>query len=174
VHEFARPVDRETGAASASHTCVELLPRFQLVSATARFITVTSVAELPLDGGPLQFLSMHAAPAVGLEHVSSTFGEHDEGAVFTDGRHRLDEVRVSQVPQIATVRIERAVLAVAEIASRHDSEGADGRQRADLRAAQRHVAVACPNALTLTPSRQLEVAREHLAWIEPLAFARIG
>ena len=48
---------------------------------------------------------------------------------------------ISEVPQIAAVRVERAVLAVAKIAGRHDAEGADGGERANLRAAQLHVAV---------------------------------
>src|SRR5688572_10978359 len=78
------------------------------------------------------------------------------------------------MPEVSPMRIQRAVLAIAEIARWHDAEGADGCQRADLRAAQRHVAVACPDALTFTATRQLEVARKHVAWIEPLAFPRIG
>ena len=63
---------------------------------------------------------------------------------------------------------------VAEIAGGHDAEGADGGQRADLRAAQRHVAIPCPDALAFTTPRQLEVAREDIAGIERQAFARIG
>ena len=78
------------------------------------------------------------------------------------------------MPQIAPVRVERTVLAVAEIAGGHDAEGADGGERANLRAAQPHVAVSRPDALAFRAARQLEVAREHIARIEPLAFARIG
>jgi hypothetical protein len=60
------------------------------------------------------------------------------------------------------------------IAGGHDAEGTDGRQRADLRAAKRHVAVARPDALAFYAARQLEVACEHVARIERLALAWIG
>ena len=76
--------------------------------------------------------------------------------------------------RIAPVRVERTVLAVAEIAGRHDAEGADRGQRANLRAAQPHVAVSRPDTLAFRAARQLEVAREHVARIEWLALARIG
>jgi hypothetical protein len=59
----------------------------------------------------------------------------------------------SQVPQIAAVRVERSVLAVAEIAGRHDAEGADGGQRAHLRRAQRHIAVSRPHPLACMAAR---------------------
>ena len=78
------------------------------------------------------------------------------------------------MPQIAPVRVERAVLAVAEIAGGHDAEGADGSERANLRAAQPHVAVSRPDTLAFRAARQLEIAREHIACIEWLALARIG
>lgn len=72
------------------------------------------------------------------------------------------------------VRIERTVLSVAEIAGRHDAEGADGGQRADLRAAQRHIAVSRPHALAFMAAGQFEITREDIAGIEWLTFARIG
>jgi len=78
------------------------------------------------------------------------------------------------VPQITPVRIERPVLTVAKIAGGYDAEGADGGERADLRAAQPHVAVTCPDALAFRAARQLEVAREHVANVEPFTFARIA
>jgi hypothetical protein len=170
VHRLARPVDGEARVTDASDTGVELLPGFRLVRSTALVTDTTIVAELLLYGRPTQLLAVHAGPAVPLEDIAAAFGEHDQGAVFTDGRNCLDKSRVSQVPQIASVRVERAVLAIAEIASRHDSEGADGRQRAYLRAAQRHVAVACPDALAFTASRQFEITREDIAIV---AVARV-
>jgi hypothetical protein len=78
------------------------------------------------------------------------------------------------MPEISSMRIQRTVLSVAEIAGWHDAEGADGGQRANLRAAQRHVAVACPDSLTFPATRQFEVACEHVAGLERLAFPRIG
>ena len=69
------------------------------------------------------------------------------------------------------MRVERTVLAVAEIAGRHDAEGADGGERANLRAAQPHVAVSRPDTLAFGAARQLEVTREHIARIEGSARA---
>lgn len=78
------------------------------------------------------------------------------------------------MPQVAAIRVERTVLTVTEIAGGHDAKGADGGERANLRAAQPDVAVACPDPLALGTARQIEVAREHVADVEPLAFARIA
>src|SRR4030095_14029071 len=100
--------------------------------------------------------AMDVRPAIALDYIPASFREHHERAVFADGRNRLDEPGVSQVPQIAPVRIQRAVLAISKVAGWHDAEGADRRQRADLRLAQRHVAVARPDARAFTASRQLE------------------
>ena len=77
------------------------------------------------------------------------------------------------MPQIALVRVERTVVAVAKIAGGDDAEGADGGQGANLRAAQHDVAVARPDSLALTTPWKFEVAGEYIAWFEPLAFARI-
>ena len=71
------------------------------------------------------------------------------------------------------MRVERAVLAVAEVARRHDAEGADGGERANLRAAQSHVAVACPDALAFRAARHVKVAREHVPSVEAFTFAWI-
>jgi hypothetical protein len=81
---------------------------------------------------------------------------------------------ISEVPQVASIRGEWAVLAVAEIASRHDAEGADCCECANLRSAQTDVAVASPDTLALGTARQIEVACEHVADAEALAFARIA
>jgi len=86
----------------------------------------------------------------------------------------LPSYKIPQVSQIAPMWVERAVLAVAEITSRHDAEGAYGGERANLRAAQPHVAVSRPDTLAFRAARQLEVAREHIARVEWLALARIG
>jgi hypothetical protein len=129
---------------------------------------------LPVYRFPPQLLGVHAGPAVALENVSASLGEDDQRPVLPDRRNRLDQARVLEMPKIAPMRIQRAVLAVAQIAGWHDAKGADRRQRADLRATQRHVAVSCPDTLTFTATRQFEVAREHVAGLQPLAFPRIG
>ena len=174
VRQLARPVHGESGVARASDAGVELLPALRLLRSAALVVNVAPVVELLLHGRPSQFFAVHVGPAVALEDVASALGQHDQRAVVADGRNGLDEPRVSEVPEIAPVRIERTVLAVAEIAGRHDAEGADRGQRANLRAAQPHVAVSRPDTLAFRAARQLEVAREHIARIERLALARIG
>ena len=158
VRQLARAMDGESGMARTSDADVELLPAFRLLRSSALAVNVAPGVELPLPGRPLQFVAVHARPAVALADVPAAFREHDQRAVVSDGRNGLDKPRVSEVPQIAPVRVERAVLAVAEIAGGHDAEGAHGGERANLRAAQPHVAVSCPDTLTFRAARQLKVA----------------
>src|SRR5690606_30272855 len=94
---------------------------------------VGDAAVLPLDCLVPQLLGVHRGPAVALEHVASSLGQHDESAIVAAGRNGIDEAGVLEVAQIAFVRVERTVVAVAEIAGGDDAEGADGSQGADLR-----------------------------------------
>ena len=174
VCQLARAVHRESGVAGTSNADVELLPALRFLMSAALVVNLASVVEFPLHGRPLQFFAVHARPAVSLEDVLAAFREHDQCAAIADGRNGLDESRVSEVPQIAPVRVERAVLAVTEIAGGHDAEGADSGERANLRAAQPHVAVSRPDTLAFRAARELEVAREHIARVERLPLARIG
>jgi hypothetical protein len=174
VRQLARPVNGEAGVSDASDAGVELLLARRLRRPARLIVHVGPVSEFSVQSLPLQLITMDVRPPIALEYVPASFREHHERAVFADGRNRLDEPGVSQVPQIAAVRVERSVLAVAEIAGRHDAEGADGGQRAHLRGAQRHIAVSCPDAFAFMAARQFKVAREHVAWIEPLMFPRIG
>ncbi len=174
VHQLARPVHGETGMACASYAGVELLPGSWLLGAVALIVNLASVVEVLLHTRQSQYVALHVRPAVALQDVPSALGEDDQGAVFADGWNRLDQPLLSKVTQVAAVRLQRAVLTVAEIASWHDAEGADGGERANLRAAQLHVAVACPDALTFRATRQLEIAREHVANVEPFTFTRIA
>ena len=156
--------------ADAPDSSVELLLGPRLPTAPI----VRDAAELPVYRLAPQLLRVHAGPAVALENVSASLGQHDQRTIIADSRNRLDQARISEMPEISSMRIQWAVVAIAEIAGWHDAEGADGGQRADLRAAQRHVAVACPDALAFTAARHLEVAREHVAGLQALAFPRIG
>ncbi len=159
VHHLARPVHGKTGVACASRAGIELLPGLWLLRSAALVVNIAPVAELLLHARQSQCFALHVGPAVAFEYVSSSLGQHDQRAVVAGGRDGLDEPRVFEVPQIAPVRVERTVLAVAKIAGGHDAEGADGGERANLRAAQPHVAVSRPDALAFRAARQLEVAR---------------
>ena len=97
-----------------------------------------------------------------------------DGRLFSVIGLTIARGKIAEVPQVATVRVERTVIPVAEIAGGHHAEGADGGQRADLRTAQRHVTVPRPDALAFTTTWQLDVTRQHVSRVQPLAFAWIG
>jgi hypothetical protein len=75
----------------------------------------------------------------------------------------------------APTRTIGIVAQVVHIGLGHNSKGADGSQHATLGAVDLVDAVALPCGPALTPTRQVEVSREHLAWIAlvvPVAIAR--
>ena len=154
----------------ASDPDVELLLRSRLATAPI----VWDATTLAVDRLPPQFVGVHSRPAVALEDVSASLGQDHQRPVITAGRNGVDQPGVLEVPQIAPVRVERTVVAIAEIAGRDDAERTDDSHRADLGAAQRDVAIAGPDPFAFTAAGQLEVARERIAWIEPLTFPRIG
>jgi hypothetical protein len=131
----------------ASDPDVELLLRSRLATAPI----VWDATTLAVDRLPPQFVGVHSRPAVALEDVSASLGQDHQRPIITAGRNGVDQPGVLEVPQIAPVRVERTVVAIAEIAGRDDAEGADGGERANLPAAQPDVAVACPDTLAFRP-----------------------
>jgi hypothetical protein len=95
-----------------------------------------------------------ALAAVGQEHRDIPLPGHSSG---------IDEAQFAQVPELAVARVQRPIVAVAEVLGWDNSEGADGRQRATLRAAQRVLAIAVEYAFALGSPRQIEFAQEHVA-----------
>ena len=95
VRQLARPVHGETGVACASHAGIELLPGLWLLGSAALVVNVAPVAELLLHTRQSQCFTLHVGPAVALEYVASSLGQHDQRAVVADGRDGLDEPRVS-------------------------------------------------------------------------------
>ena len=91
MHQLARPVHGETGVACASHAGVELLPGLGLLGSAALIVNIAPVAELLLHTRQSQSFALHVGPAVALEHVASSLGQHDQRAVVTDSWNRLDE-----------------------------------------------------------------------------------
>jgi hypothetical protein len=158
----------------ASNAGVELLLPLRFLRSLALFVDLAPVVKPQLSTRFSQYFALHVGPAIALQNVPSALGQDDQGAVLADGWNRLDQPLISEVSQVASVRVERAVLAIAEIAGRDDAEGADGGERANLRPAQPDVAVSCPHTLALGAARQVEVAREDISRFEPLAFARIA
>jgi hypothetical protein len=160
--------------ACASNAGVELLLAFRFLRSLALIVNIAPVVEPQLSARLSRYFALHVGPSVTLQDVPSALGEDHQGTVLADGRDRLDQPLLFQVSQVTPVRVERAILAVAEIAGGHDAEGADCGERANLRAAQPDVAVTCPDTLALWAARQIEIAREDIPRFEPLTFARIA
>jgi len=97
-----------------------------------------------------------ALAAVGQEHRDIPLPGHSSG---------IDEAQFAQVPELAVARVQRPIVAVAEVLGWDNSEGADGRQRATLRAAQCVLAIAVEDAFALGSPRQVEFAQEHVAGV---------
>src|SRR5256885_17225907 len=77
------------------------------------------------------------------------------------------------MPQLAVAQVQRPIVAVAEVLGWDNSEGADGGQRAALRAAQRVLAIAVEYAFALGSPRQVELAQEHVSRVRTVALTRV-
>ena len=86
----------------------------------------------------------------------------------------VDEVFLLQMSQVAAARAEGLALTVAQVFGVGHAEGANSRQRAHLGAPQQHALLVDPHALALWATRQVEVTREHVPRISPVAVERVG
>ncbi len=102
--------------------------------------------------------------AVGQEHGDVPLPGHTSG---------VDKAQFAQVPELAVAQIQRPIVAVAKVLGRDHSEGADGGQRAALRAAQRVFAIAVEYAFALGSARKVELAQEHVSWVRTVALTRV-
>ncbi len=75
------------------------------------------------------------------------------------------------MPQLAMPWVERAVECVVEIVGTYDAEGADGGQRARLRAAQRVIVIVVVDVLLFEAARQVDVLHEHVSRVHALTVA---
>jgi len=139
-------------------------PRVELLAAI--LVTWIVVARVMVALTPMRL--QQAVAAVREEHRDVAPAVHPNG---------VDEPLVAEVPQLAVTRVERAIVAVAEVVAWDHAEGADRRQRAALRTAQRVLALAVEHTLTLVATRKLELAEEHITRVPmaltPVAVARI-
>jgi hypothetical protein len=103
------------------------------------------------------------------ENVSALLGQDDERAVVASGGRDLHKPRLPEMPEVAGTWIERTFLCVSQVASRDDTEGANGGECARLRTAQRYVTATCPDAVTFRTARQVEIPHEHVARIDRCA-----
>jgi hypothetical protein len=119
--------------------CVELLT----LVAFARIVLARIVIAL----SPMRLQQTLAA--VRQEHRDVPLPGHPSG---------VDEAQFAEVPELGIPRVQRPIVAVAEVLGGDNSEGADGRQGATLRAAQRVLPVAVEHAFALGSSGQVELA----------------
>jgi hypothetical protein len=111
---------------------------------------------------------------VGLEQVTPFLRQRDHGGVAVDSVS-LYETFLAKVPQITVSRIEGLVEGVTQVVRRDGAERPHRGQRATLRTTE-HVAVfAHPDVLAFLTTRQVDVAGEHLAWLDafPLPLAGV-
>jgi hypothetical protein len=71
----------------ASDPDVELLLRSRLATAPI----VRDAAALPIDRLVPQLFGVHSGPAVALENVSASLGQHDQRTVIATGRDGIDQ-----------------------------------------------------------------------------------
>lgn len=111
--------------------------------------------------------------AMAFEQFATFLRQRDCGRVAVEAGG-LDQAGLAQAPQLAVTRVEGLAEGVAQVAGSDDAEGADGRQRAALGAAQHVAAVADPDVLTFASTGQANVVREHVAWLQTSPLANIG
>jgi hypothetical protein len=99
--------------------------------------------------------------AVGFEEVSPAVRK-DNGAIVRTERARPNQSLALEMSSAPT-RTVGIVAQVVQIAFGDDPERADGRQHAALGAVDLVDTVALPNGPALTPTRQVEVSRKHVA-----------
>lgn len=105
--------------------------------------------------------------AMCVEQVSPPVGENDNVVPVTIQPLRAHESLLAEVSQIAGSWIGWSPVMVSQVASRHHSEGANRREGASLRASQRIRTLAyVVHHLSLGAARQVEIAHEHVTWIE--------
>ena len=106
-----------------------------------------------------------ALAAVGQEHRDIPLPGHSSG---------IDEAQFAQVPELAVARVQRPIVAVAEVVGGDDSEGADGCQRTTLRASQCVLAVAIEYSLAFGSAGKVELAQEHVSRIGAVALTHVA
>jgi hypothetical protein len=103
--------------------------------------------------------------AMVFEEAPSFLRQRDRILARTWHPRDLDELLLAEVAQVARPRIERPIMAVAEITTGDHSKCPDGRERARFRSTQRVFAIAIPHALTFESARQIEMPGKYVARI---------
>lgn len=109
--------------------------------------------------------------AAGFEELASAVGQNDGVVSVPSERDGSKRSLFAEVPEIASPRIGRTIVVVAEITSRDHPKRSDGTERTGFRPSKFVFVVAIADDFTFETSRQIEVVREHVAWINRVAIA---
>src|SRR5262245_17636982 len=109
-------------------------------------------------------LPLIAVVTMGLEQAAPAVGQ-GHGMVTTIHGNALNQPLLSQMTKVGVAPVHGGIPHVAEIALRDDAKGAHGGERPALRSAQAILATAITHELAFRTARQIQIAREHIAWI---------
>src|SRR5262245_50976363 len=115
-----------------------------------------------------------ALVSVCLQQALSAVGQKHRDVPLTRHPSGVDEAQFAEVSQFAVALVQRPIVAVAKVLGWHDSEGADGGQRAALRAPQRVLALAIEHSLALGSAGQVELAQEHVSRVRTVALTHVA
>src|SRR5262245_48623230 len=165
IAAFKKPIDLVQVCLEDLRVVLQL-PRFHEPGVELLMLLVLTRIVLPRIVIALVSVCLQEAlAAVGQEHRDVPLARHPSG---------VDEAQFAEVSQFAVALVQRPIVAVAEVLSWDDSEGADRRQRAALRTSQRVLAVAVEHSLPLGPARQVELTKEHVSRIGAVALTHVA
>jgi hypothetical protein len=102
---------------------------------------------------------------VGLEEVPPALGEDDSDVAMPVDVNGTRQALLLEMPKVASVGIERAVVVIAKVTRGHDAERADGCQRTRLGTAQADITIAVPHQLALEAAREVYFVQKGVAGI---------
>jgi len=115
-----------------------------------------------------------AFPTMRLQQALAAVGQEHRHVPLTRHPSCVDEAQFAEVAELGVPRVQRPIVAVAEVLGGYHSECSDGGQRATLRAPQGVLAVAIEHSLAVGSARQVELAQEHVSRIGALAFPHVA
>jgi hypothetical protein len=115
-----------------------------------------------------------AFPTMRLQQALAAVGQEHRHVPLTGHPSGVDEAQFTEVAKLGVPRIQRPIVAVAEVLGGDNSEGPDGGQRATLRAAQCVLAVAVEHSLAFGSAGEVELAQEHVSRIGAVALTHVA
>ncbi len=104
------------------------------------------------------YAASFARPAIGLQQVTSAFGERHDPVPVTGPRNGLDEAVLAKMPQVGGAVVTGPTEAGFKVVRGDDSEGPNGRKHPALTAIERVVAAANADRLATRTTWEIDVA----------------